>query len=179
MRDGGRSRPPASSLAIHRLLWRDGRPTLVVRLAALALVLPPLIAFLWTSPAATRLGSVIPALAAFIGISIWALSASSQDRSRRALVAGLLLTPLAVLVSVLDPRPEWLILFYYPAVATGLVGALRRAAPSTMAVAGIAATASWLALGDLDTLFVPGTGYLGWRAGIEPGGSWVFFVAGD
>ena len=22
-------------------------------------------------------------------------------------------------------------------------------------------------------------GYLGWRAGIEPGGDWVFFVAGD
>jgi hypothetical protein len=35
-------------------------------------------------------------------------------------------------------------------------------------------------LGDL----VPGgrigdTGYLGWRAGFEPDGSWVFFVAGD
>lgn len=35
------------------------------------------------------------------------------------------------------------------------------------------------ALGPLDTLFVPGTGYLGWRAGIEPDGTWVFFVAGD
>ncbi|MBA3432610.1 MAG: hypothetical protein H0U08_00785 [Actinobacteria bacterium] len=34
-------------------------------------------------------------------------------------------------------------------------------------------------LGPLDTLFVPGTGYLGWRAGIEPDGDWVFFVAGD
>jgi len=34
-------------------------------------------------------------------------------------------------------------------------------------------------LGPLDTLFVPGTGYLGWRAGIEPDGSWVFYVAGD
>jgi hypothetical protein len=34
-------------------------------------------------------------------------------------------------------------------------------------------------LGPLDTLFVPGTGYLGWRAGIEPDGTWVFFVAGD
>jgi hypothetical protein len=34
-------------------------------------------------------------------------------------------------------------------------------------------------LGDLDTLFVPGTGYLGWRAGLEPDGTWVFFVAGD
>jgi hypothetical protein len=34
-------------------------------------------------------------------------------------------------------------------------------------------------LGDLDTLFAPGTGYLGWRAGIEPDGTWVFFVAGD
>ncbi len=34
-------------------------------------------------------------------------------------------------------------------------------------------------LGPLDTLFVPGTGYLGWRAGIEPDGTWVFYVAGD
>lgn len=34
-------------------------------------------------------------------------------------------------------------------------------------------------LGPLDTLFVPGTGYLGWRAGIEPDGTWVFYLAGD
>jgi hypothetical protein len=34
-------------------------------------------------------------------------------------------------------------------------------------------------LGPLDTLFVEGTGYLGWRAGIDPEGNWVFFVAGD
>jgi hypothetical protein len=34
-------------------------------------------------------------------------------------------------------------------------------------------------LGNLGTLFVPGTGYLGWRAGIDADGSWVFFVAGD
>ena len=27
--------------------------------------------------------------------------------------------------------------------------------------------------------FVPGGGYLGWRAGLEPDGDWVFFVAGD
>lgn len=34
-------------------------------------------------------------------------------------------------------------------------------------------------LGPLDSIFVEGTGYLGWRAGIEPGGTWVLFVAGD
>lgn len=34
-------------------------------------------------------------------------------------------------------------------------------------------------LGPLDALFVPGTGYLGWRAGIAPDGTWAFFVAGD
>ena len=34
-------------------------------------------------------------------------------------------------------------------------------------------------LGPLDTVFVEGTGYLGWRAGIAPDGTWVFFVAGD
>ena len=34
-------------------------------------------------------------------------------------------------------------------------------------------------LGPLDRLFVEGTGYLGWRAGIAPDGTWAFFVAGD
>jgi len=34
-------------------------------------------------------------------------------------------------------------------------------------------------LGPLNRLFVEGTGYLGWRAGIAPDGTWVFFVAGD
>jgi hypothetical protein len=34
-------------------------------------------------------------------------------------------------------------------------------------------------LGELDTMFVSGTGYLGWRTGIAPDGSWTFFIAGD
>ena len=34
-------------------------------------------------------------------------------------------------------------------------------------------------LGSLDGLFVEGTGYLGWRAGIAPDGTWSFYVAGD
>ena len=34
-------------------------------------------------------------------------------------------------------------------------------------------------LGPFDSIFVEGTGYLGWRAGIAPDGTWVFFVAGD
>ena len=34
-------------------------------------------------------------------------------------------------------------------------------------------------LGPLGTLFAPGTGYLGWRAGIAPDGTWTFFVASD
>jgi hypothetical protein len=34
-------------------------------------------------------------------------------------------------------------------------------------------------LGPLDSVFIEGTGYLGWRAGIQPDGTWVFFVAGD
>ena len=34
-------------------------------------------------------------------------------------------------------------------------------------------------LGPIETLFPPGSGYLGWRAGIEPDGDWAFFVAGD
>jgi hypothetical protein len=34
-------------------------------------------------------------------------------------------------------------------------------------------------LGPPSRLVVEGTGYIGWRAGITPDGSWVFFVAGD
>ena len=34
-------------------------------------------------------------------------------------------------------------------------------------------------LGPLDALFVEGTGYVGWRAGIQPDGTWVLFVSGD
>lgn len=34
-------------------------------------------------------------------------------------------------------------------------------------------------LGPLNTLFSEGTGYLGWRTGIDPNGVWTFFVAGD
>ena len=32
---------------------------------------------------------------------------------------------------------------------------------------------------DLSDDFGVGTGYLGWRVGIEPDGDWVFFIAGD
>jgi len=34
-------------------------------------------------------------------------------------------------------------------------------------------------LGSPDELVLDGTGYLGWRAGFEPDGTWAFFVAGD
>jgi len=34
-------------------------------------------------------------------------------------------------------------------------------------------------LGPLASVFVEGTGYVGWRAGIEPDGTWVLFVSGD
>ncbi len=34
-------------------------------------------------------------------------------------------------------------------------------------------------LGDLADSFGAGSGYLGWRAGIEPDGTWSFFIAGD
>ena len=34
-------------------------------------------------------------------------------------------------------------------------------------------------LGGPEQLIVPDTGYVGWRAGIAPDGSWTFFLAGD
>lgn len=34
-------------------------------------------------------------------------------------------------------------------------------------------------LGPVSSLFPEGIGYLGWRAGIAPDGTWTFYVAGD
>jgi hypothetical protein len=34
-------------------------------------------------------------------------------------------------------------------------------------------------LGDLAVYSGAGSGYLGWRAGINPDGTWRFFIAGD
>jgi hypothetical protein len=34
-------------------------------------------------------------------------------------------------------------------------------------------------LGDLAESFGQGSGYLGWRTGIQPDGTWQFFIAGD
>ena len=34
-------------------------------------------------------------------------------------------------------------------------------------------------LGPTSRLFPSGSGYFGWRAGVEPDGTWAFFVAGD
>jgi hypothetical protein len=34
-------------------------------------------------------------------------------------------------------------------------------------------------LGDLAAFSGAESGYLGWRAGIEPDGTWRFFIAGD
>ena len=34
-------------------------------------------------------------------------------------------------------------------------------------------------LAPLESVFVEGTGYVGWRAGIQPDGTWVIFVSGD
>jgi hypothetical protein len=34
-------------------------------------------------------------------------------------------------------------------------------------------------LGDQADAFGEGSGYLGWRAGIKPNGTWIYFIAGD
>ena len=47
------------------------------------------------------------------------------------------------------------------------------------ALIGVVAFGGGVMLGPPSRLFPAGSGYLGWRAGIAPAGTWVFFVAGD
>jgi two-component system sensor histidine kinase DesK len=134
--------------AIAGLVWRDGRPRLVLRIAPLVLVLPPLVAFIIANPPAERLASLLPAIAAFVAIVFWTVAARTGTLSGRALVATILLTVLAVIVVVLvDPESPWLVLFLYPVVAAGWLSPVRRASVAIVTVSLVCAVAGWSVLG--------------------------------
>jgi len=116
----------------------------------MVLVVPPLLAFLSTSPSAGSLASVVPAVSAHVMISLWVLVAPRPVRMRRATAATALLSVLAVLVVFVARDQAWLILFYYPAVAAALSGPPVRAAPVAGLVAGVAATSTVTLLGNAD-----------------------------
>jgi two-component system sensor histidine kinase DesK len=112
------------------------------------LVLPPLLAFLFTNPPAERLASLVPAVILFVAVVLWTVAAARGALSRRARVATVVLTCLSVLVVLVSPRSHWLFLFLYPVVAAGFVGPVRQAAVAIIAVSAIAAVAGWSVLTD-------------------------------
>jgi two-component system sensor histidine kinase DesK len=132
--------------AIAGLLGRDGRPRLAFRLVPLALVLPPLVAFVLANPSAERLASLLPAVGAFVAIVLWTFAAPSGMLSTRALIATVLLTVLAVVVLLVDPISHWLVLFLYPVVAAGWLASVRRATLAIMVVSVVCAAAGWSVL---------------------------------
>lgn len=134
--------------ALGTALSQRRSASVIVRLAPLVLVLPPLVTFLLARPSDERLMSLVPALAGFVAIVVWAVIASRPALPRRALVATALLSLLAIAVLAADARGLWLTLFYYPAVAAGLLGSARQTAVALAAVAATAAVAGWAALGD-------------------------------
>jgi two-component system sensor histidine kinase DesK len=134
--------------ALGSSLLPPGPASVLLRLAPLVLVLPPLVTFLLARPSDERLMSLVPALAGFVAVVAWAVLASRPALTRRALVAGVLLSVLAVVVLLADARGLWLTLFYYPAVAAGLIGPVRHTSVAVAAVAAVAATTGWAAVGD-------------------------------
>jgi two-component system sensor histidine kinase DesK len=128
--------------------WR-GRPIRrVLRLVPLVFVLPPLATFVLANPPAELLASLVPAVAVFVAIVLWMVLGSLETLPRRAAVATILLTLLAILVALLDPASHWLILFFYPAVAAGLLSSVRTASIAIVTVAVIAAVVGWPILAD-------------------------------
>jgi two-component system sensor histidine kinase DesK len=128
--------------------WR-GRPIRrIFRIVPLVFVLPPLSTFVLANPRPELLASMIPAIAVFVAIVLWMALGSVQALPRRAAVATVLLTILAILVVLLDPNTHWLVLFFYPAIAAGLLSSVRTASIAIAAVALIAAVVGWPILAD-------------------------------
>jgi two-component system sensor histidine kinase DesK len=119
-----------------------------LRLAPLVLVLPPLAAFVLANPPAGRVASLVPAVVAFVAIVLWAVAAPRGVFARRGLVAVVLLTVLAVVVVLVDPQSHWLILFFYPVVAAGLLASARQASLAVVAVSTVAGAIGWSVFDD-------------------------------
>ena len=114
----------------------------------LVLVLPPLVTFLLADPPTERVASLVPAVAAFVAIALWASLAPHGQLPRRALVATILLTVLAVLVVLIAPRSHWLVLFLYPVVMAGFLATVRQAFVAIVAVSTVMAIVGWSVLAD-------------------------------
>ncbi len=119
-----------------------------MRLVPLVLVLPPLFTFLLTDPPTEQLASLVPAVGAFVAIAIWAALPPPGKLPRRALVATVLLTILAVVVVLIAPRSHWLVLFLFPVVTAGFLGSLRQSFVAIVVVSTVVAVAGWSVLGD-------------------------------
>ena len=127
---------------------RDSALGVAIRLVPLVLVLPPLVTFLLADPPTERVASLVPAVAAFVAIALWASLAPRGQLPRRALVATILLTVLAVLVVLIAPRSHWLVLFLYPVVMAGFLATVRQAFVAIVAVSTVTAIAGSSVLGD-------------------------------
>ena len=123
------------------LWWQGPRPSLAVRGVPFVLVLPPLVTFILGRPAPVQLGSLLALTAVFIGVGLWTFADAGRAVGRRAMAATVALSATAVLVTLLDPRPEWLVLFYYPAATAALIAGRRQPLVGIAAVASIAAVA--------------------------------------
>lgn len=118
----------------------EGRLGRALRLAPLALVLPPLLTFVLAPLPAERTPSLVPAVAVFAGVVAWTL----WRPGRATAAVTLVLFVLAAVIVLLDPHSDWLILFYYPAVGAGLLSPARAAVVAVLAVAMTATLAAWL-----------------------------------
>jgi two-component system sensor histidine kinase DesK len=139
---------PQLDATVGGLLRHRGPVGLGLRLVPLVLVVPPLLTFWFENPPAERLASLAPAVATFVGIVLWTGSAPSGALSRRARVATVLLTLLAVVVELIDPASHWLRLFFYPAIAGALVGSVREASFAILGVSTVAAAAAGAVMTD-------------------------------
>jgi two-component system sensor histidine kinase DesK len=128
--------------------WQGGLLGRALQLIPLVLVLPPLVAFVLRNPPGERLASLVPAVAVFIAILVWAFAAPRSALSGRALMATFLLTVLSVVVVLIDPASHWLVLFFYPAAAAGLLASARQASLAIVGVAAVAAIASTAVVSD-------------------------------
>jgi two-component system, NarL family, sensor histidine kinase DesK len=145
--------PGARLQGMDRLVWGDIRIGLVVRLAPLLLILPASITFVLKHATPARLAIILPTLAVYVVVVLWALVVPRQPSSRRVVAGIVLLTVLAIVILRADTRPEWYVLFYYPAAGAALLGSLRQTAAALAPVSIVALVSAWLVGGG------PGDGF--------------------
>ena len=146
--------PRRQPIDVVGALLGETRPGLALRLVPMVLLLPPLVAFSLDQPPAERMASFVPAIAAFVAVVVWTIGAPSGSLPRRATVATVLLTLLAIVIELIDPRSHWLRLFFYPAVAGALLGSVREASVAIVGVTAVAAVAAASVMTDAANIVV-------------------------